>query len=151
MGKQYNKLSNLTAALSAHSIMQSIVHTHSCEHHIAIQLLAENVEDFEAKPTSFLEVHYIFNGLDRVAHFFEETDIVMVFHVDDYWFHEHDDGNEESVYEIEGLRLFKTARFFQMLQSTLNEYDYAVMRDPSFTHGRELLNEFAAGDTPTAQ
>jgi len=147
MGKQYNKLSNIEAALSSHSIVQRTVTVDSCEHHPAIMLLADNIENFNAEPTIFLEVHYIHNGSDRVAHFFSETDYVLVFHVDDYWFDE-EDGSD---YELELVRLYETARFFQMLQSILNEYEYAVMRDPSFTHGRELLNEFAAGDTPTAQ
>lgn len=146
MGQQYNKLDNLRAAFCAHTMFKQCVTITSCEHHPAIQMVAEVTDELKAEPTTFLEVHYIFNGEDRVAHFFNETNVVLVFHVSYYEFDE-EDGSD---FDIEYITLFGTDSFFQMVQDVINEHVYTVINDPAITHGMELIDEFAAGDTPTA-
>ena len=146
MGQQYNKLDNLQAAFCAHTMFKQCVTITSCEHHPAIQMVAEVTDELKVAPTTFLEVHYIFNGEDRVAHFFNETNVVLVFHVSYYEFDE-DDGSE---YDIDHIVLFRIDDFFRMAQDVINEYEYTLSKDPSITHGIELIDEFAAGDTPTA-
>lgn len=150
MPEQYNKLKTISSALPGHSAMRQVTTIESCEHHDAILALSTIDPDFTADPTTFIEAYFILNGEERLAHFFTESDLVMVFHISDF-FYDEDTGSD---YEFHNLLIYKTADFFKMLNQIQNEYDFVTVPEGDeaifFERSREVLKELANGSAPVS-